>query len=232
MPLVLLPALYFALLQLARFEQRWGDGVEDAWLVFCICVSFLGLLIRCLTVGFVPSGTSGRGRGAPAASVLNTLGMYSIVRSPLYFANGIMWLGVALATTSIWFVLVSVLIYWLYIERVICAEEAFLSVRFSEEFRDWAQRTPCFLPRPSLWRSPQMHFSLRTVLRREHSGLIAVGLCFTALVFISDTMLQGEPVLRWLVGDSQWVFFCAVTTLVGMSLQLMKKMHWLDASGR
>ncbi|HEY7930373.1 MAG TPA: isoprenylcysteine carboxylmethyltransferase family protein [Steroidobacteraceae bacterium] len=232
MPLVLLPALYFALLQMAQFEQRWGKQAENRWLVFCVCVSALGLLTRSLTVGFVPAGTSGRGQGTPSASTLNTLGMYSIVRSPLYLANGIMWLGVALATTSGWFVVVSVLVYWLYIERVIAAEEAFLEVQFGDAFRSWAQSTPCFLPRPSLWRAPAMTFSLRTVLRREHSGLIAVGVVFTLIEFISNALIPGEPPARWLVTDRPWVIFLAATVVTGFILQMMKKGRWLDAAGR
>ncbi|HEX4050296.1 MAG TPA: isoprenylcysteine carboxylmethyltransferase family protein [Steroidobacteraceae bacterium] len=232
MPVVLLPALYFALLQMAHFEQRWGEQVEDFWLAFCVCISALGLLMRCLTVGFVPAGTSGRGQGTPSASTLNTLGMYSIVRSPLYLANGVMWFGVALATSSGWFVIVSVLVYWIYIERVIAAEEAFLEAHFGDTFRHWAQSTPCFLPRPSLWRAPAMHFSLRTVLRREHSGLIAVGVMIPLIKFISNTLIEGEPPARWVVTDRAWVIFLAATLFCGLILKLMKKRHWLDAVGR
>jgi hypothetical protein len=231
-PWLLLPPLYIALIQRARFEQRWGARVEDLWLAFCVCVSAVGLLLRCLTVGFVPGGTSGRGRGAPAASVLNTLGMYSVVRNPLYLANGIMWLGVALATTSGWFVAFSMLFYWLYIERVIAAEEAFLTERFGDEFRRWTARTPCFIPRLSLWHSPAMTFSLRTVLRRESSGLIATGMAFTLMEFVSDTLLEGEPVGRWVITDWQWVVFLGATLLVGLVLQLMKKLRWLSVAGR
>ena len=232
MPLILLPALYFALLQMANFEQRWGDEVEDAWLVVCALFSLVGLLIRCLTVGFVPVGTSGRGRGVPSAATLNTLGMYSIVRNPLYLANGLMWLGVALATTSAWFVCLSVLFYWLYIERVIAAEEAFLAERFGENFVRWASRTPCFLPRISQWSNPSMSFSVRTVLRREHSGLIAIGMAFTLIEFISDTWLEGEPVRSWVVTDREWVYFFCATVVLGLFLQLLKKCRYLDVAGR
>ncbi len=231
-PLVLLVPLYFALMQMARFELRWGEEVEDLWLAACVFVSGSGLLLRCLTVGYVPAGTSGRGRGEPSASVLNTRGMYSIVRNPLYLGNGIMWVGVALSTTSAWFVILSILIYWLYIERVIAAEESFLANRFGSAFQDWAQSTPCFLPHLSSWRPPAMPFSLRTVLRKEYSGLIAVGVAFTLVEFISDTLLEGEPPSRWLVTDWEWVVFFAVTVCSGATLQFMKKRHWLDASGR
>ena len=231
-PLALLPPLYFALMQMARFELRWGEEVEDLWLAVCVCISGLGLLLRCLTVGFVPSGTSGRSRGEPSASTLNTLGMYSIVRNPLYLANGVMWVGVALSTTSAWFVGLSILVYWLYIERVISAEEWFLASRFGDAFRAWAKSTPCFLPRLSLWRAPAMRFSLRTVLGREYSGLVAVGVAFTLVEFISDTLLEGEPPARWVVTDREWVIFFAVTVGIGTVLRFMKKCRWLDASGR
>lgn len=232
MPLVLLPGLYFALLQMAHFKLQWGEKVEDRWLAFCVCVSGLGLLLRCLTQGFVPAGSSGGTRVTPIATTLNTLGMYSIVRNPLYLANGIMWLGVVLATTSIWFVLVSLLTFWLYIERVIAVEEEYLSTRFGEQFQRWVRHTPCFLPRPSLWRPPQMPFSLRAVLRREYSPLIALGVAFTLLEFISGTLLEGEPVVRWVVTDREWVLFFAATLLIGLTLQFMKKRRWLDAPGR
>jgi protein-S-isoprenylcysteine O-methyltransferase Ste14 len=231
-PLALLPAVYFALLHMASFEQRWGDDVEDLWVALCVCVSGFGFLLRCITVGFVPAGTSGRSRGAPGAAALNTLGMYSIVRNPLYLANGLMWLGVALATTSAWFVLIGTLVYWLYIERVICAEESFLAARFGEEFTRWSERTPCFLPRPSLWLPSDIPFSLRTVLRREYSGIMAIGFCFTLFKFVSHTFVEGEAVARWLVTDRNWVIFLAITFFIGLTLQFMKNCSWLDASGR
>ncbi|HEX4023436.1 MAG TPA: isoprenylcysteine carboxylmethyltransferase family protein [Steroidobacteraceae bacterium] len=231
-PLVLAPLLFLALMQMAQFELKWGEAVEDVWLVFCLCISVVGVALRCATVGFVPSGTSGRGRGTPSAAVLNRLGMYSVVRNPLYLANGIMWLGVALSTTSILFAAVTALMYWLYIERVISAEEEFLVQRFGDGYREWVGQTPCFLPRFSQWRSPQMSFSVRSVLRREYPALIALGVAFTLVEVVSDVLLEGEPWRSWLVTDRGWVFFFAITVLAGLGIRLLKKLHWLDAEGR
>jgi hypothetical protein len=115
---------------------------------------------------------------------------------------------------------------------VIAAEEAFLTERFGDEFRRWTTRTPCFIPSLSLWHGPAMTFSLRTVLRRESSGLIAMGIAFPLIEFISDTLLAGEPVERWVVTDWQWVVFLGATLLVGLVLQLLKKLRWLSVSGR
>jgi protein-S-isoprenylcysteine O-methyltransferase Ste14 len=232
MPLILLLPLGFALEQTARFQLEWGEHVKNLWLAGCAGLSGAGLLMRCVTVGYAPAGTSGRGRGTPGAAVLTTQGMYSVVRNPLYVANGIMWLGVALATASGWFALLSMLVYWLYIERVISAEEAFLAERFGAAYESWVARTPCFLPRPSLWRAPTLPFSLRAVLRREYPALIALGVAFTLVEFISDALLQAQPLARWLVNDRQWAIFLAVTLVCGLFLRMLKKLHLLDVAGR
>ena len=46
--------------------------------------------------GHVPAGTSGRNTRGQIALELNTTGLYSIVRHPLYVGNFLMWLGLAM----------------------------------------------------------------------------------------------------------------------------------------
>jgi hypothetical protein len=168
----------------------------------------------------------------PSAAKLNRLGMYSIVRNPLYLGNAIMWLGVALATASGWFVAVTVLAYWLYIERVICAEEAFLAEQFGDDYQAWVTTTPCFVPRLAHWQASDMAFSLRTVLRREYLGFIALAVAFTLVDFVPDVVLGGEPISSWLVTDRGWVVFLAVAVVLGLAVRLVKKLHLLDTAGR
>lgn len=145
-----------------------------AWGVGCLLVSLLGLAIRAKTVGHTPRGTSGRNTRSQIAQALNTTGMYSVVRHPLYVGNFFMWLGVALVARSVWLTLVVALAFWLYYERIMLAEEAFLRERFGEGYLEWARRTPAFIPRLSGWQRPTLPFSARTVLRREYSGLLAI----------------------------------------------------------
>jgi hypothetical protein len=59
-----------------------------------------------------------------------------------------------------------------------------------------------------------------------------MGNAFPLIEFISDTLLAGEPVERWVVTDWQWVVFLGATLLVGLVLQLLKKLRWLSVSGR
>jgi hypothetical protein len=94
-----------------------------------------------------------------------------------------MWMGVVMITGHFWFVLVTALVFWLYYERIMLAEERFLSERFGDDFRSWASRTPAFIPRLSGYVRPGLPFSFRNVLRREYNGMFAVVL----LMFVLET---------------------------------------------
>ncbi len=121
--------------------------VPLAWPLICFGISLTGLAMRAYIVGCAAPGTSGRNRGAQVAESLNTTGAYSLVRHPLYFANAIMWLGPLLYPRSFWPALVLVLVFWLYYERIMFAEEEFLRGKYGQAFLDWAARTPAFLPK-------------------------------------------------------------------------------------
>ena len=53
----------------------------------CLAVSLCGLSVRIFTVGHTPTGTSGRNTARQVAESLNTTGIYSLVRHPLYLGN-------------------------------------------------------------------------------------------------------------------------------------------------
>ena len=100
------------------------------------------LAIRAYTIGHTPKGTSGRNTKKQVANALNTTGAYSLVRNPLYLGIFFMGLGVALFAHLWWLTLIYVLAFWLYYERVIFAEEAYLRDKFGAEYLSWADRTP------------------------------------------------------------------------------------------
>ena len=124
-----LPLLLFPLLLLAASgdtAQAGGSGLGAVWEAFCVAVALGGLALRIATVGFVPKDTSQRNTGRPQAETLNTTGLYSVVRHPLYVGNYLMWLGVALFTRAWWAPVIVSLVFWLYYERIMFAEEEFL----------------------------------------------------------------------------------------------------------
>ncbi len=158
--------------------------------VGCIAVSMLGQVIRALTIGYTPRGTSGRNtKAGQVAEVLNPQGMYSLVRHPLYLGNFFMWLGIMIYVGNVWFTVVCCLLYWLYYERIMFAEEAFLRGKFGQAYLDWSVDVPSFWPRNLKWQSPDVPFSMRNVLKREYNGFFAIFLSL-AMVSVGKTYVH------------------------------------------
>lgn len=156
----------------------------------CLLISLLGLFIRIYTVGHTPVNTSGRNVKKQVAGKVNTTGSYSLVRHPLYVGNFFMWLGPTLLTGQIWFVLIICLVFWLYYERIMFAEEQFLRAKFGTPYLEWASKVPAFVPRLNGFVKPDLPFSWRKVVKKEKNGFAAVFLVF----FLFD--MAGELILR------------------------------------
>jgi protein-S-isoprenylcysteine O-methyltransferase Ste14 len=151
----------------------------DFYEFFCLLVSLLGLGIRIYTVGHTLDWTSGRNTSeGQVAIALNTTGIYSIVRHPLYLGNFFMWLGPALLNGQIWFIASFCMFYWIYYERIMYAEEQFLRGKFNAEYTNWAQNVPAFIPSFRNFVKPKIDFSWIKVTRNEKNGLVSVFFIF------------------------------------------------------
>lgn len=198
------------------------------WEIFCLLISSLGLTIRILTIGHTPSGTSGRNTKAQVAKTLNTTGMYSIVRNPLYLGNFFMWLGIALFVHVWWIVLIFILMFWLYYERIIFAEEEFLREKFGNDYLQWANKTPAFIPKFRLYKKPAYSFSMKTVLKREYNGLLAMSLIFFFLDILGDFFYKNR-----LDVDVEWIIFTGIIFILWITLRILKKKtKLLNVNGR
>jgi protein-S-isoprenylcysteine O-methyltransferase Ste14 len=199
-------------------EVAFGAAADRFWEVGCILLAYVGLGIRVLVVGHAPEGTSGRNTKAQVASRLNTTGMYSITRNPLYLGNAVTYMAIALFTQSLMFVLVLGLFLVIYLERIIAAEEQFLADKFELPYREWTQRVPVFFPRFRLWQGDDLPFSFRNVLRREYSGFFAIIAAVTAIDYSHEAFGEGETT----VGLAWGVFFI-FGAMVYVLLRSMKK---------
>jgi protein-S-isoprenylcysteine O-methyltransferase Ste14 len=223
LPLALIPFAVAAMAQGNPVERYWGDETYHLWAYGCMVLSFAGLAIRWATVAFVPAGSSGRNTRSQRATALNTTGLYSITRNPLYLGNFVTVLGIALSIGIWWFVVLVCLSYWLYIERIIATEEAFLAEKYGAEYAAWAARTPVFLPAFRNWVPPARRASVKTLLRREYNGVLAVGAAFAALELISDLGIEHESLATWMWEDGVWVALLFGTALVFWALRTLKK---------
>jgi len=217
-PLLGIPILLIALRNSDSIEKIFGESADIFWSFLSISVSFLGLLIRCLTAGYVSGGTSGRNTQSQVADALNTRGMYSIVRHPLYLGNFIIILGLVLFVQAWWFAVIVWLGFWIYYERIIFAEEEFLRKKFGNSFLEWARITPLFLPKLSNWKKPDLPFSIKTVLRREFSTFFAIVASFTVLSIAADLLTEGKLKI-----DTPWAILFGISLIIYLTLYFLKK---------
>ncbi|HQY45201.1 MAG TPA: isoprenylcysteine carboxylmethyltransferase family protein [Paracoccaceae bacterium] len=218
LPMAFLPLMAIALRRGEAVELSLGDGLGELYEWLAILTVVLGQAIRILTVGYVSNGTSGRNTREQIAEELNTRGLYSVVRNPLYLGNCLMYLGLAAYTQAPLLILIMGLVLALYYERIISAEETFLSAKFGASYDEWASVTPAFLPRLSGWRAPDRRFSWAMVLRREHPSI------YGALVtlFLIDVGF-------WFYGNEPedfkkgWLVVMTVATLAVVAVKLVKR---------
>lgn len=223
LPLVFIGPALLALKQGAEWVNAVGDDFQDIWVLCALGVSLIGLGVRIATVGFVPKATSGRNATGQRADSLNTTGMYSIVRNPIYLGNFIILLGVFLSVKVLWFAVVGSMFFMWYMERIILAEEQFLHDKFGEEYDEWRARTPVIIPNFKLWVKPSLPFSLRTVLKREYPALMAIALVYLINEMVTDLVFERDPFSFWIRHDFVFPAFFVVCVTIGLTLRFLKK---------
>ncbi|WP_017731477.1 methyltransferase family protein [Nafulsella turpanensis] len=226
LPVVLFP---FAALVVLFGDVDFSSSEGIGYAVFCFLVSIAGLAVRAYTVGHTPKGTSGRNTAeGQVAETLNTTGIYSAMRHPLYLGNYLMWMGPILYVGSTWFAVVCSLMFWLYYERIMFAEEAFLYSKYREKYKEWANRTPAFIPSFKRWQKSNLDFSFRNVLKREYNGLFYTALSFVFVDVLRNYMLTGG----FYVLEFWKIVFVACLLLLIVLKTLKRGTRVLDVEGR
>lgn len=182
LPLAILPIGILAQVLVIRTSAWSFLAILPYWPVYeslCLAVSLLGAFVRIYTVGYTPVGTSGRNTARQVADSLNTTGIYSVVRHPLYLGNFLMWLGIAMLTCSVGFVAAFIPVYWLYYERIMYAEEQYLNRKFGHIYQEWARQTPAIVPRISQFVPSRLHFFWKKAVKKEKNGVFALFLLFS-----------------------------------------------------
>jgi protein-S-isoprenylcysteine O-methyltransferase Ste14 len=192
-------------------------------------VSLLGQVIRILTVGFTPKNTSGRNTiNGQIADELNETGIYSLLRHPLYLGNFFMWLGPVLFLRSVGAALVFGLVYWLYYERIMFAEEQFLRRKFGDIYDKWSAHVSSFIPYPFNYKPPKLPFSVRNVLKREYNSFVNIFVIFTVLDLFRNYFLSERIYLT-----EMWIWLFVGAGLVWLIIRTIhKQTKWFEVEGR
>lgn len=222
--------LYVLAFLVIYFTDEFFVNYQDLWWgLTCLAISFIGLFVRAITVGRTPAGTSGRNtKQGQVADVLNTRGIYSVVRHPLYLGNFLMWFGLFLYVGNPWFVIVASLLFWVYYERIMFAEEYFLRNKFGDAYLEWSEKVPSFIPKFNLWKKTDMSFSMVNVLRREYNGFFATIFSFALINFMKNYFYNNDLMLTL-----YWVYIGIAGFVIFITLRSLKKYtKVLEVTGR
>jgi protein-S-isoprenylcysteine O-methyltransferase Ste14 len=192
-------------------------------------VSLFGQLIRILTVGFTPKNTSGRNTvNGQVADELNVTGIYSVLRHPLYLGNFFMWLGPVLFLRSLGVTLVFILIYWLYYERIMFAEEQFLRKKFGDAYDKWSETVRSFIPWSFKYIPAKLPFSLKNVLKREYNSFVNIFVIFLLLDLFRNYFLSERIYLTRL-----WIYLFVSAGVIWLVIRTIhKQTKWFEVEGR
>jgi protein-S-isoprenylcysteine O-methyltransferase Ste14 len=191
-------------------------------------LSVLGFLIRAYAIGTTPRGTSGRNTDKQVAEQLNSSGIYSVVRHPLYLGNYLMWIGIVLFTKNYSFVIIVSLLYWIYYERIMFAEERFLERKFGEQYLSWSLSVPAFIPSLKKYRTTEVPFSLKSVLRREYSGVLATVIGFVFVELLINYSMWGKFIV-----EVPFTYVLITTAIISFLLRFLKhSTQLLNEEGR
>jgi protein-S-isoprenylcysteine O-methyltransferase Ste14 len=224
--------LFILILGLSVYIQTEYNDIEEPehWIsesyeYICLGICCLGLLIRMITVGYSPDHTSGRNTTeGQIAEVLNTTGIYSVVRHPLYLGNFFMWLGVAALTQNTWFIIAFILFYAIYYERIMYTEEHFLRAKFGHVYLSWSRKVPAFIPSFKNFKRATHSFRIKKVLKQEKNGFAALFLLFWLFEFVGEIASEKRFVMEF----DFWFYAAITASIIYLILKLMKKKRLLN----
>lgn len=205
--------------------ERPENFLSEYFEFICLGVCLIGFFIRVHIVGHTPPKTSGRNtKVGQVAEELNTTGLYSYVRHPLYVGNFFMWLGIAMLTENLWFTVAFVLLYTVYYERIMYAEEQFLITKFGKQYTDWSKITPAFVPNFKNYKEAKYGFNIKKVIKKEKNGLVAIFALFWLFEWASDALEHGITYFEL----SGWFYAAITMAVLYFILKIMKKRKMFD----
>ena len=212
------PVILFVLaVPFLYYSKDLPSSEKQIWNYIALSISVVGFLIRFYTIGTTPKGTSGRNTNKQVAEVLNSSGIYAVVRHPLYLGNYLIWIGITCFVFNVAFIVLVTLLFWLYYERIMFAEERFLEKKFGNKYLEWSNKIPAFIPSISKFRSSTIPFSIKTVLRREYSGVLATVLGFCFIEFIRNIKLEEE------LFSINMIYLLVITIFISLFLRFLKR---------
>ena len=219
------PAVMLLLSFLVVYTNGFDFALADTVMTkVAFAFILLGAAVRFYTIAYTPSGTSGRNTDKQVASTLNSTGIYSQCRNPLYLGNFFIYLGIVMYAQSWAVTLLFAALFWIYYERIISAEEDFLQVEFGEAYEAWANETPAFWPKMRDFKANAIPFTYMNVIYREKETIVFALISLLLINIFAHFVVLGEfGADDWLVGmTSLFAMAYAVVRYVGKTTDTFK----------
>lgn len=180
-------------------------------------IALAGEFIRILTVGFSHSGSSGR-ESHLRADRLNTTGIYSLVRNPLYIGNFFIFSGLIIVFTNPLALLVMALFLIGQYYFIILAEEAYLKDKYGPEFDDYCIRVRRIIPSFRVYRKNSRPFDAQKVLFKENDSLFNLLMIFLLLLLYKEKLHTG-----YIARPLAYILPAALLILAYIAVKIIKK---------
>jgi protein-S-isoprenylcysteine O-methyltransferase Ste14 len=130
-----------------------GNASGWNWLAGGILI-VLGEWVR--LSGVAAAGTVTRRRSRNVQRLV-TYGIFRWVRNPLYVGNFFIWMGFVVISGVLWFLPLAIVIFAIEYTLIVAYEEGVLESIFGQEYLDYKQTTPRWVPRPPAQREAGPH---------------------------------------------------------------------------
>ena len=116
-------------------------------LIIGFAIALIGELIRFWGVSWAGSET--RSTGGVGGTFLIISGPFAYVRNPLYVGNIFMYLGLGIMSFALfpYLQIVAILFFLVQYYFIVKEEEKYLREKFKEEYKNYCEHVPAFLPR-------------------------------------------------------------------------------------
>ncbi|HSQ35774.1 MAG TPA: isoprenylcysteine carboxylmethyltransferase family protein, partial [Candidatus Binatia bacterium] len=131
-----------------------------------LLIAWTGAATRIIAVGYAKPFTSGRENYLKAED-LNTSGLYSIVRNPLYVGNFLVYNGILIAYSSPAALALFNVFFICNYYFIILSEENYLTKQFGNGYRDYCRAVPKVIPRFSRYRRNDRPFNWTRAVYKE-----------------------------------------------------------------
>jgi protein-S-isoprenylcysteine O-methyltransferase Ste14 len=176
-------------------------------------LALTGAATRIVSVGYSKPLTSGRENYLKADS-LNTRGVYSIVRNPLYIGNFLIYNGVLVAYSSPAALALFNAFFIANYYFIILSEENYLEHQFGDAYREYRRAVPKVLPRFTLYQKNDRPFSLAKAVYKE------MNTTFYWVFFYAVSLLVKQYKVNGGVIENFWWHALPVLALFALNLLL------------